>query len=152
MFFNAPVGLIIHYKYLYPAAMATGMVHYILTNVQVMGYNLFIPRPWQSGWNWIRNLVLAMENKENERFSSVSDGALIPPRRFRHSWQLELLKHVHTTAAEDPLNLLQKSYPRFRELHNVIDNLYCKLQDQGIGIPTKSAEGGKMIYILCHFS
>ena len=46
-----------------------------------------------------------------------------------------LLRHVRTTAAaEEPPNFVQKSDPRFKELHNVIDNVCQKLQGQGIGI------------------
>ena len=48
-----------------------------------------------------------------------------------------LLRHVCATAVQEPPSFLQKSYPRFKELHNVIDNQYCQLQSQRIGIQTK---------------
>ena len=62
------------------------------------------------------NFVLAMENK-NERIPSISDGALLPPRRFRRSCQgccntfaqqqprasklsvARLLRHIHDSGA-----------------------------------------------------
>lgn len=44
------------------------------------------------------------------------------------------------TAAEEPHYLLQKKEPWFKELHNFINNVYRKLQGQGIGIQTKSTE------------
>ena len=61
--------------------------NYILAIVWVMGYNLFIPCcPWWSGENRMR-IVLAMESEKGEHFPSISNGALIPPRWFRHCCQ-----------------------------------------------------------------
>ena len=67
------------------------------------------------GWEPDENLVLAMENK-NECFASISDGALIPPETIQVLLS-ELLRHVRATAAEEPPKSLQKSDPRFKELH-----------------------------------
>ena len=78
-------------------------------------------------------IVLAMENKKNEHFPSISDGALISQDDSGALGRV-ILTHSRNSSGEEPPNFLQKSDPRFKELHNVIDNLYCKLQGQGISI------------------
>ena len=40
----------------------------------------YTPLSMVIGWELDKNLVPAMENKRNECFPSISDGALIPPR------------------------------------------------------------------------
>ena len=50
---------------------------------------------------------------------------LIPPKTFQ-ALLAGLLQHVHVT--EEPPHFLHKSKHRFKELHNVITNLYRQLQ------------------------
>ena len=79
-------------------------------------------------------------NEEQWTFSPCNQWSPYPPK-MTQTLLAGLLRHIRATAVEEPPNFLQKSDPRFRELHNVINNLYRKLQGQGIDIQAKSAEG-----------
>ena len=104
------------------------------------------------------NLVLAMKKKKNERFPSISNGALISPRRFRRSCQ----GCSDTFARQQPALICScNSGGRASKLSAVerssIQRAALKIavwlrETIGIGIQTKSAEGARLIHILRQFS
>ena len=87
-----------------------------------------------------KNCKAATLNKWLVRFvaeASIEDGSPYPPKTIQ-ALLTGLLRHVHTSTGKEPLNFLQKDVLRFKSLHNAIDNVYCNLLGQGIGIQTNS--------------
>ena len=88
-----------------------------------------------------KNCKAATLNKWLARFVAKArkeDGSPYPPKTIQ-ALLTGLLRHTHASTGKEPPNFLQKDDLCFKSLHNAIDNVYCDLLGQGIGIQTNSA-------------